>query len=1557
MRRLYLTLSVAGLMAIGATMVASADYARIPQRGNEGDTQTVVTRKLTPKMEEARKRAASNPFCQLQPVQETGLMQTPKIQNKPRKMLAAKPEKLRGNLYSHVSRHSNMTYYNQAFLGKIDQNSGKMSVVYTGAQYSPYLSDDYVYGCATLRDGIMYIPGTLISFTEFGVVWNRIELATGEQLEPLQFGSDIFADPYTLVFDEVSGKFFGLCYDQGQHSQLVSYDPDNNFKVDYIGWIGDRGFIGALAYNPEDREVYAFGEDNMVYTLNRSRGTLLTVAELTSDYDFFPNQDVMRFVYSPLDHSFVTVYNDNDIQAPRLLYIDPEEWEVEEGAIVTANVSPYITSLVCPDLYAPQDAPEYPAEPEIIFEKNNLTGSFTFSAPEFTFAGVSLGNKKIEAIVKVDGNIVVNENMTPGDKKTVSLSLAQGLHVMEISFANGKDNVSPVRKTNFYVGNDKPCAPANIKMTDTGHLTWTAPGEVGVNNGYVDTSVLSYNIFVDDEQQNGRPVSATEYDLYMPKNLKYSEISVTATANQQTSPKGSIQSVIGKPLELPVYLEPTKEESKLMTIFDDNHDGMTWGYTNNDNGTGMFMWLGYLNRADDWMFLPMINFPSADGLYNFTFDISSVVTTYTTEDFDIYVASKPDPDYVESLIFSQNEFEVGPSPENVSVKFAVKNAGINYIGFHLRSSNEGNHQGIRVGDFNISRLDGKTSNVPDAVDFASITAAEKGELKATVKAKLPKLNMIGQPLDANTPLTLIFSSDKETVKATGKPGEEVYATASVMTDGFNKFEVSVANANGDGLKRYYRAYVGLDTPLAPGNITICPDDDNLGGTLTWSKPSEVGQHGGYVNPDDITYNIYSVSGIQYTKIASTRDLKFTWRCATPTQMAYRVGPSATNRMGESVDSRFVLEALGDPYEIPIVDELSTTGFGMSPYNFMTVGEFEPSHWENVSGMNGLGIGDGIMTQGGFACYSESGDSGWGELIVPKFTTKGVSKASFRIRFWDYKDCPKVSIYGRRSGHLDLEKIGDIVVNRPAKGTWEEGIVSLPEEYTNQGWVQFRIRVRLTGGASEYFMLDNIQITPDVDRDLKVAGVSGPALATVGQNVKFQATVINSGYERLGGSLVLELIDTHHNKVVDYKSTNVTPIQSGKTFVSNFEFELDGKYTDVKDLAVKATVIADGDEVANNNSRHYTMEVKNSVVPVVSDLKASQDEATGNVALTWSEPALTYGDFLDVERDGEAFKSDISSVSGWKLVDRDGGSPFGIQGLENVWSTDKMFAPASWMIFDAEKAGTLNDARLCPHSGKRFLMARTNQYEEEGDYIQAQDWLISPEVVGGTEVSFWLNHLDTTYTEYVELYYSYTTDDIESFKMIRTFSKSGSEAWEEVKFTLPENVRYFALVYRSFNCYAAMIDDISFTPKNLDVWELDHYSLWRALYGEKEAKCISEKLTATSFSDEKISAEGATYFLTTTVKDAHDGSLREGPRSNYAYVGISSVDDIRMLDGVFGGKGVITAVGHNGDTLAVYGADGKFLRLVALTSDRESIEAEAGIYIVKSGNRAAKVMVK
>ena len=159
----------------------------------------------------------------------------------------------------------------------------------------------------------------------------------------------------------------------------------------------------------------------------------------------------------------------------------------------------------------------------------------------------------------------------------------------------------------LYVGNDKPLAPRNLSI-EADMLSWQVPGNKGVHNGYVDVNALTYDVYVSGEKQNSSPLTETSFRLNRAGAQRPQDITVTATANSQTSDPARINVVYGSALSLPFSAMPTSEESELFTAVNANNDAAGWSYgSNKELGTeGMVFPMSLFNDADDWLMFPQI---------------------------------------------------------------------------------------------------------------------------------------------------------------------------------------------------------------------------------------------------------------------------------------------------------------------------------------------------------------------------------------------------------------------------------------------------------------------------------------------------------------------------------------------------------------------------------------------------------------------------------------------------------------------------------------------------------------------------------------------------------------------------------------------------------------------------------------------------------------------------------------------------------------------------------------------------------------------------------------
>lgn len=1491
----------------------------------------------------------------------------------------------RTTVYATVPSSSQGGGYSNCLFGKLDLATGQFSKVYSGVEYS--LGEDYYYLTSCIVDDIIYIPaytqdmvtGAIDSF------WRRVDLETGQQLGNIYFGDDISGFCYALTYNPQTKKFYGLGMNlvSGTGSEFYEFDitnPDKP-KKEYLGNIqgisgSDVGYASSLAYNPVDGELYTIKGNGRMYIVPQTFSPkLIQVKEFLNDVSFDEYKAIPDIgypaclTYSPRDHAFVTIFKNPVSKTMEIVMIDVDnDYEVFVGN--TTSLFGYYSSLVCVDPYADDDAPAQTFIDNIAKENAALNGTVEFTAPTENYAGLAITGQKLTVRTYIDGQEIDNRVVTPGEKYSVPFTTTQGNHTFtiqpEFDLASGVVK-GPESKIVRWIGHDHPAAPANVVISDN-KITWDAVSDKGQHKGYVDTSAVTYDVYFDDVKQNKEGIKGTEFNFDTPKDLARRNVNVIANANGLASEKSAdTDAVFGEALSLPVSITPTEAQSKLFTTVKGKS---IYDFKFIDGPTPVMgiVTTQYSDAPDNWLFMPKIKFDSTDHLYQMAVSYSNYFETNekNQSNLKICIGKSPRPEDMTTVIYERENANVRDAV-NIDALFSVPEPGEYYIGFYTTVALVNNSRGIKLWNFGVEGLDGVSVKSPGACSDVVVTPAPEGELAATFTFKFPTEAIDGTPLaDDCGDITIEASCGDKKATATGRPGQNGTVKVESEKDGFNFFDLTTYYDGKRTVKRSYRAYLGVDLPLAPQNIKGLASADNKSLKITWD-PVTKGVNGGWINPKSLKYEIMTVSTVN-VKLGETKQCEYTYTPSTSKQSAHYVGPVAVSDQGSSVNSEFVYDFLGDLWEIPMSETFTPTGIGVFeiwPWKFNAKEEFSDCVWQHTNNLNVSGIGNPGFTGGGFYCTS-LGARKWGELFAPKASTVNIHEARIGLKYWNYKEAGELYIYGKRYGHEEPELLFTITPTRPETAGWVEWNELLPAEYQDCPWIQLNVRTKLTNAENSLTVLDYYKIYQDVDHDFRIQSVSGPASVWTGETPTFNVTAGNAGLEAGRSRLIVKLLG-EDGTVLARQNQEMRRLSPGANFYFTVKFEMKPEYAKYKKLRLVGTIDDPEDEVAINNEKFYEFEITDNHLPIVSELNGEWNDTHDKVTVSWNEPDNKFGAYDSFEFE-EPFKNrDV--IGEWKNVDMDKQSPFGIENATWEGYAD----PSAWIAFHPATLKLENEDRFKPHSGDIYLMARSCSYDANSEQpVQAADWLISPEVVGGSKVSFWMNCADAQYTETIELWYS-TTDDqlgetIEnvngtytcgSFKRIRPFSKSRADLWEYCEANLPKDAKYFALVYRSWGQFCAMIDDVTYTPVNLPEWTIEGYDVYRHVRsGENEGKYenVAWHTPLTSVTDETIGDNNVSYYVHTVVS-RKDGRRFTSPRGSELRLYSLAVDDITALQGVQGGRGEIIVNGLEGDVLAIYTTDGKFLRQVSVASSHENIGIDAGIYVVKCGNKIAKVVVK
>lgn len=193
-----------------------------------------------------------------------------------------------------------------------------------------------------------------------------------------------------------------------------------------------------------------------------------------------------------------------------------------------------------------------------------LEATVSFVAPTTAADGSTLSSLSSIAIYGAVGLLKTIDNPKPGDSYSFTdVNVIQGWNTYRV-IASNADGDGTEAVDSAYVGEDTPKAPSSANMADNGDgtatISWSAPSAIGVNNGYVDVSKLSYSIYSEDNDGNATllksNVSGTTYSVALPsdseQNIHFYRITAKSSAGE--SSYALVEITTGEPYTLP-YLE------------------------------------------------------------------------------------------------------------------------------------------------------------------------------------------------------------------------------------------------------------------------------------------------------------------------------------------------------------------------------------------------------------------------------------------------------------------------------------------------------------------------------------------------------------------------------------------------------------------------------------------------------------------------------------------------------------------------------------------------------------------------------------------------------------------------------------------------------------------------------------------------------------------------------------------------------------------------------------------------------------------------------------------
>ncbi len=1249
-----------------------------------------------------------------------------------------------------------------------------------------------------------------------------------------------------------------------------------------------------------------------------------------------PSEYITGMAYSPYDQGYFYAVATDAANGIQLL--DENDFSTLSYQKYDSLIGYY--NLFCPDLQAvTESAPGEASIVNTIFANGALNGSITYLMPSATYGGTAiLGN--IDWILEIDGKEYKRGSAAAGSEVTVEITgLSEGMHTFNFKTALG-GNFGPFLIHSFYLGNDTPCAPANVTLTDS-LISWDAV-TTGVNGGYVNAEEVVYNVYVNDSPV-ALGISATECSPKLPTGtlLDSYVASVEAIFNGKTSELASSGDLnYGDPYPLPEQFAPTAKESKLFTIVDANGDDNTINFVQMNFGAlgtkDVFVYTTHTrNAANDWLYLPITNYDDAQAVYEFS--MNAMRGSTKAESIEVVLATAPDGQtssvvgtIVPTTSLNNNPSDVQASLLNyVKGTFTVPAAGNYYVGVCVKSAR--NRDRVIMRDFSVAKIENMAVTHPKAVTGLTAKAAPQGELKADVSFTFPTANIAGTDYAADKTLSAVVKAEGcEAVTVSGTPGGN--ATASVPANqGNNSVTVTVADGDLIGLPASVSVYVGVEPPATVNNLIGTVDPSDFSMHLTWEAPT-AGVNGGYIRPEGISYYLleYKFDGKSYNwEIVDdlgedVTEYDYTLPSDAPIQLV-QLGILTENFAGRSTTFRVAANVMGTPYPIPTTYNFTATGTPQNPTVNYSSDDVTLVVGNPADDYNEYATDDNLK-----ALYTMSYfDVTDGFFTLPKFSTKGSVNAGVSLNVYG-GSTSSFSITASTSG-IDRKVVKTFAASDFEEKGPQKVVVDLPAEFQGKDWVEVGILYNTTYswfGDSEVFILYGYTFFDDVPYDFGVTAIEGNTLAKIGEENMYVAHVTNLGN-------TANAVPASNWKLTDAEGNTVTnvdlpagteEIAPGDEITFNISFIPTADQLGQYNLAY-TLIKADNKEF--NDAMDKQIEVVKGIVPVVTDLHATEITFS-NVTLGWSPISTSKSLVEDFEEETPlVLDGESDMVAGFKRIDGDGQMVYGpnSSAYQQLPTANQPQSFVVWSQTDMEQIMKLGDnSPYKAASGDKFLIAFCPGPDSNGKAANADDWLISPEIAGGSTFSFAMKPLTYLYgAETVEILYSSTGTAEEDFTLLETIKTpvgEGSPTFEEYDFALPEDAKYVAIHYVSNDVFGIIIDDIGYTPASSEL-KLSGFDIYRngvLLAGEQA--CPDNSYDDTTVEEDK-------EYSYTIVPILSDGT--KGVESNTLVLRTSGVGTI--------------------DAEASEDAEYFNLNGVRITG-----KPEPGIYLMKQGDKVNKVVI-
>lgn len=1361
-------------------------------------------------------------------------------------------------------------------------------------------------------------------------------------------------DRKALVADAYSSIAADMTYDPvGDMLYAVSFDPaDYNLTSYILATIDIETGYATTIGNVDRMSAIACDNIGQLWGVRYSDGKLVKIDKLSASVTEVGDTDV------------IPIYNGSatfDLQTGKLYWTTCAR-ATQVSALYEIDTATGKAGLISTFSDQEQVAALYVPRADDITLLNPLTGmnaSFSGASTEGTLSVTAPSTDKngnaiqgdITVAGYVDGALKFSRPVAPGATISEPVVLEQGPHTFEAVGTHPIAGRTERATLNFYVGYDGPAAVTDLaieRIDDThARLTWTTPS-VGANGGTINPSLVYYKIVrmpdavvVNDEATGNEFVDEISSGILRP--YYYQITGIYRNIEGATATSAAVE--FGKPAELP-YMQTfdTMDDYRTFMIYDNNKDTSRpnegiWGWYQSKQCAAYKYHTFY--AGDDYLITPGMYFDKSKS-YKLKFKACSDGAPLYPERLEVVMGHGCRPADLKTVLMPPTDIiEEDFAPYEIVINIAE--SGNYYIGFHAVTQR---------GQYWLFLDDIEVSYGPSVAAPGTVTAfsARPGSEASTVDLSftVPTVDYAGNGLTSVTSVKILRDNGLVGTVTDGvAPGKEMTWTDTSVPAGRHTYTAIAVNENGDGNPVETSCYAGLDIPSAPESVTHVTEN-GTDAVITWT-PVTTGANGGSVGYESLTYMITDQNGNIIAKniIGTTYTDTSIDTSAGQRSIYYFVHAANTAGIGAGTGSDFI--TYGEPYRDSFAESFAGGKFTTADW-IMSVIVPTPYHNDFYGRFWGF---EHARTDRGPRPEAQDGDNGYliaytdflnveTRMISPKINVAGLNNPVLSFWFYHYYNPDTTNGYSNPNETMDVEIYADgeykSLLSEPIKlingNGWYRYDLLLKDAVSDK---DFQIAFHTHNYISYDMHIDNITVHDVLDNDLALTDFTVPSMVSVNSTREIEVTVFNNGS-----------LPTQDFTVELYRDGKLWKTASPSKVLAfadeeTFSFSVTPDITEAgKTYSFKALVNFGADMYpSDNESGVVQCNIPSNNLPVPGNLGG--DAVNGGVALYWDDPEEPSDG--EVTEGFEAYDPfTISNAGEWTLTDMDNSLTYTISNSSSE-SGDYEYPNAGYQmafqIFNPVMAGITSHLWV-PYLGNQMAVCF--------DAVECDnnDWLISPQVKGGTKVTFMARSVVSNYgLEKFKFCYSTTDTETTSFTPVGDVISVPADEWTRYEFTLPDDAVYFAINCVSSDAYALLVDEVTYYSANPVILDFKGFNVYR-----DGVRINDEILEESNFTDTGIDPSLTYSYAVTAVYDKGESALS----APFAF-------NLSGLSSVTGETAKVTVIGH---TLHISGADGNHVSVHSVSgvtcfsdvvADSVSIDLLGGIYVVTVGSRNIKAVVK